>query len=120
MRHTLSPGDLTRRFAVAVLAVLQLAAAGLVPAADAELWGDSVESTLHVESQGSKECAPPHDHLFCQLCRTHLLAGMTAPVHDALPLTLPSLVAHAGQAAHTPAAATLLAGASGPRAPPIA
>ena len=50
--------------------LLHMAVVGAAPLADAVLDIESRAFAFsHVESEDSKHCAPPHDHLFCQLCR---------------------------------------------------
>lgn len=120
MRDPVSPLDLGRRGAVLVLALLQLAAAGLVPVADAGLRDYRVEGKLHVEASGSEDCSPPHDHLFCQLCRTLLLAAVLGPAYPAPLLDLPSLQTAARRGGDGVLSRTSLHDALGPRAPPFA
>lgn len=120
MQHPVSPWDLARRGAVLVLALLQLAAAGLVPVADAGLGPIGVEGTLHVEASGSEDCSAPHDHIFCQLCRTLVLTAVLGPAQPAPSLTLPSLHAAAGGNGEGVASPALRLRSSGPRAPPTA
>lgn len=65
----------------AILALLQLSAATVVPIADALLEG-GVERVAHIESEAGADCVVVHDHLFCQLCRVVGLAGRhSEPVH---------------------------------------
>lgn len=120
MLDPVSPRDLARRGAVLVLALLQLAAAGLVPAADAGLGSVGVEGALHIEASGSEDCGAPHDHLFCQLCRTLALTALLGPAQPAPSLGLPPLHEVAGRSGEAMASPALRHRSSGPRAPPSA
>lgn len=120
MRDPGSPLDLGRRGAVLVLALLQLVAAGLVPVADAGLQAYGVEGKVHVEASGSADCSAPHDHLFCQLCRTLLLAAVLGPAYPAPLLDRPSLQTAARRDGDGVLSRTPPHEALGPRAPPFA
>lgn len=74
-----------RRFGGLLLALLQLTAAGFVPVADAALQGPVPVEVLHVEASHDEACQPPHDHVFCQLCRVMSVAGWSSPPPAAAP-----------------------------------
>ncbi len=118
-KHDGDPG-FGRRLGVLVLAVLQLAGAVALPAADGVLDVERYGVPVHVESPGSDDCTPHHDHAFCQLVRANALATPArVPATVALghplgnlaePFSVPEL-----RRSHR-----LLQGSSGPRAPPSA
>ncbi len=113
------PG-ISRRIGVLVLAVLQLAGALALPAADGVLDVGRYEVPMHVESPGSDDCTPHHDHAFCQMVRATALAtpsrvsatvALGQPRTDsAEPIARPDLRR----------GTRLFQGSSGPRAPPSA
>jgi hypothetical protein len=47
------------------------------PLADAVLEGGA-DRVVHIESEAGDDCRIHHDHLFCQICRTVVLAGRNA------------------------------------------
>ena len=106
------------RCAAVLLALLHLGASTAFVVADAVLDSEKASAPLHVESQGSEECAAHHDHLFCQVVRSLQAAagghGFTV-VHERGPEAAMWRPADSSYA-H---AAPVLVGASGPRAPPL-
>jgi hypothetical protein len=58
------------RFRAAVVLLLHLSAAAATPLADARLdiRGQDFDFP-HLEAEGGDHCCPPHNDLFCQLCR---------------------------------------------------
>lgn len=111
---------LVRRLGVLVLAMFQLGGAVALPAADGVLDMDRYGTPTHVESQGSDDCAPHHDHAFCQVVRATALAspsravtsvGVGDVVHQLHPL---------GGSAEVDIRSAVLQGSTGPRAPPSA
>ena len=103
-----------------LLAAFQFAGALALPAADGLLDVDRYATPTHVESQGSADCTPHHDHAFCQVVRATALAG---PVRMATEVAAPPMVLRAaaptGRGLFTPSV-TRRSGAPGPRAPPSA
>ena len=110
----------SRRIGVLVLALLQLAGALALPAVDGILDVELYGLPTHVESPGSDDCTPHHDHAFCQVVRATALAtpsrvsatvalGQPLTDFDALPAS-PEL-----RRSNRP-----FQGSSGPRAPPSA
>lgn len=67
-----------------LLFLLQLALAGAVPYADAQLEAEASHASTHLESEAAA-CGIGHDHLFCILCRA--LDPVQAP---ALPSAAPA------------------------------
>lgn len=111
-------GRLARRLGALVLALVQLTGAVVLPAADGRLDVEQLGTPVHVESEGRDDCAPHHDHAFCQVVRSTALATPARPAvqvgaHEA-PRLLPGIrVVDASYAA-----GPILKGSSGPRAPP--
>jgi hypothetical protein len=101
------------------LAVLQLIAFAALPTADALLDIEEFELPLHVESEGSLACAPPHDHLFCQAVRSLAAGGTTPVIGGAEPPPAPILGLEA-QSTGDVAARRILTRSIGSRAPPLA
>ena len=108
-----------RRFGTLILALLQLGASTAVVSADAMLDGEMVGHAIHMESEGSEECATHHDHLFCQVVRTLTTPVGTAPASvdptARLRITATLAAAHESEIARP----TLLSGTVGSRAPPL-
>jgi hypothetical protein len=59
---------------VLALALGQLVAAVVLPAADGHLDVEKFGMPVHVESHGDRDCMPHHDHTFCQVMRATSLA----------------------------------------------
>ena len=106
-----------QRAIAAVVLVLSTSVAALLPLADAHAERAANQPTAHVEATGSQTCAPAHDELTCQLCRSLRLASATE--HGGLSLVLVSVASAAqpGQSALPQLAR--LSHATAPRAPPI-
>ena len=111
---------LVRRLGVLAMAVFQLTGAIALPAADGALDVDRYGTPAHVESEGADDCAPHHDHAFCQVVRATALAnpsraassvGADDRVHE---LHAP------GGSAEVDVTSPVLEGSPGPRAPPSA
>lgn len=110
----------SRRLGVLVLAVLQLAGAVALPAADGVLDVERYGVPVHVESPGSDDCTPHHDHAFCQVVRANALA---TPARVSTTIALGQPVGDFAEASSVPElrrSLRLLQGSSGPRAPPSA
>ena len=75
MNRTSSP---TLRLFWALLALVQLGVTAVGPLVDGVLE-DRADPVVHVESESGEDCGTHHDHLFCQVCRTVALAGLTSP-----------------------------------------
>lgn len=110
----------SRRMAVLVLALVQLAGAVVLPAADGLMDVERYGTPVHVESGGRDDCTPHHDHAFCQVVRSTAMANPAGPTTEfvvepsrRVALALPERDAVPGHAA-------VLPGSSGPRAPPTA
>lgn len=111
------PG-LSRRVGVLLLAVLQLAGAVALPAVDGVLDVEQYGVPAHVESPGSDDCTPHHDHAFCQVVRASALATpsrVSATIALGQPL---GTFAEPAGVAELRRSAGLFQGSSGPRAPP--
>lgn len=109
-----------RRLGVLVLAVFQLGGAVALPAADGVLDMDRYGTPAHVESEGSDDCAPHHDHAFCQVVRATALAN---PSRAASSVGVDDLVYQLhllGGPAEVDVPSPVLEGSTGPRAPPFA
>lgn len=108
-----------RRTGALSMALLQLVAFSALPTADAVLDGSQLGLPLHVESEGSPECAPHHDHLFCQVVRSLTSVDTTAEIDQA-----ESVAPIVGLEGQTSGAETIsrrfLTRSVGPRAPPLA
>lgn len=109
-----------RRFGVQLLAFLQLAVVGLVPAADALLEEAVGDAAAHVEALGTDSCEAPHNHEYCQLCRVLGVAGTATPGDGAVAPFAPRHVALANRHVHSSTPAAHLLGGLGSRAPPLA
>jgi len=109
-----------RQVGVLVLALLQVAAAGLAPVADASARAGSMANTLRVEAAGTEDCGSHHDHVTCQFCRVMSLAGETA---SAAPLSqlaaVPDVVVRLASG-DVALASARTSGGVGSRAPPLA
>ena len=111
---------LSARIGVLVLAVLQLAGAVALPALDGVLDVERYGVPTHVESPGSDDCTPHHDHAFCQVMRATALATasrVSATVALGQPLTN---YAEPAALPELRRSNRLFQGSSGPRAPPSA
>jgi hypothetical protein len=108
-----------RRAGALGLALLQLVAFAVLPTADALLDVEQVTMPLHVESDGSTQCAPPHDHLFCQAVRSLASATTTTVVAGAEAEAVSTFRLHP-QSAGEVAAKRFLTRSVGSRAPPPA
>lgn len=102
-----------------VLALVQLVALGVLPAADAVLDIEQMELPLHIESEGSKECAPPHDHVFCQVVRSLAAAAEAPAVSGAIGIAAPVFRLHEPPASDL-TIRRFLTRSVGSRAPPLA
>lgn len=111
---------LARRLGVLVLALFQLAAVVALPAADGLLDVELYGTPTHVESQGTHDCTPHHDHAFCQVLRVTAFAtpARAAAAHD-MPRATRDLRVRAPSVAFD-VEDPVLRGSSGPRAPPTA
>jgi hypothetical protein len=108
------------RIVVFLFAAFQLGFSTAVPIADALLEGASAAMPLHVEAAGETPCAPGHDHLFCQLCRTLTLVAPPSTGGSRYS-ALPSAGLSAPRADDHDVASTVdRSGPLGPRAPPHA
>jgi hypothetical protein len=103
---------------VLLLFALQLGVVSVVPLVDGAREAASLSRVTHVESDGRTDCAHPHNHVTCQLCR---LAGpkFATPSIVAAPLggRVEGCAAPEWSGAFLAAGPTLLASA---RAPPLA
>jgi len=108
-----------RRSGAVVLALVQLVAFGVLPAADALLDIEQMGLPVHIESEGSKECAPPHDHVFCQVVRSLAAATEAPAVAGAIDLATPVFRLHAPPASDL-TTRRFLTRSVGSRAPPLA
>lgn len=107
------------RFGALILALLQLGVSTAVVSADAVLDGEMTGHSTHVESEGSKECATHHDHLFCQVVRSLTNATGATPLVD--PAARLHVVAAIGAShEHQVVRPIRLSGTVGSRAPPLA
>ena len=108
----------TQRAFLLLLLFMQLTVGGVVPVLDGDRELASLSRVTHVESEGSTDCAPLHNHVTCQLCR---VAGpqFTAPQMLALPLDAGASVADQAPCAG-PFRAAAPAFAAPARAPPLA
>ena len=111
---------LTRRLGVLVLAMLHMVGATVLPAADGSLDVEGYTTPTHIESEGRDDCAPHHDHVFCQAVGSTALANPSGPAAE---------VAHVFEQAAAPAVREVedhrarsdtRSDASSPRAPPTA
>jgi len=108
------------RIAVVAFATFQVGFSATVPIADALLEAASFALPLHVESAGEDPCAPGHDHLFCQLCRTLTLV-VAPPTAGSRYAALPSAALAAPRGVdHDLVSCLDRTGPLGPRAPPSA
>ncbi len=111
---------LVRRLGVLVMAVFQLTAAVALPAADGVLDMDRYGTPTHVESEGSDDCAPHHDHAFCQVVRA---TGLANPSRAAVNVGVGDQVHQLhrlGGSVEADIPSPVLEGSTGPRAPPSA
>lgn len=81
--------NLTHRCAAAASLLLHVLVLGLLPLADARLEAAELEQTVHIEADRDAGCAPGHDSLSCEFCRT-LRAPSRSPCAVSLVAT-PSL-----------------------------
>ncbi|MEX2467085.1 MAG: hypothetical protein WD995_09245 [Gemmatimonadota bacterium] len=110
----------TRRLGVLVMALFQMAGATVLPAADGQLDVERYATPVHMESEGSDDCTPHHDHAFCQVVRSTALANPARSAAEVVALVTPSAlpVVRAEERLRAPSRAH--AGSSSPRAPPTA
>jgi hypothetical protein len=111
---------LVRRLGVLAMAVFQLTGAVALPAADGVLDMDRYGTPAHVESGGSDDCAPHHDHAFCQVVRATALANPSRAVSSVGVGDLVHQLHPLGGSAEVDITSPVLEGSSGPRAPPSA
>lgn len=111
---------LVRRLGVLVMAVLQLGGAVALPAADGVLDMDRYGTPSHVESEGSDDCAPHHDHAFCQVVRATALANPSRALSSVGVGHRVHLLHPLGGSAEVDITSPVLEGSTGPRAPPSA
>lgn len=103
-----------------LLALLQFAAAGLAPVADAAARAVSLASTLRVEATDSEGCGSRHDHVTCQFCRVMSLAGEAGSHGPWGRLAALPDVAAGVAPVHAAPASVRVSGGLGSRAPPLA
>lgn len=116
----LLPDRWGRRLGVLALALGQLAAGVVLPAADGHLDLEVFGAPVHVESHGEEDCKPHHDHAFCQVMRSTAMAhpGSESGALHGIP-TGPDVPGRI--AAHdAPLVVPELDAQSAPRAPPSA
>lgn len=119
MKITGSRGWDVRRLGALLLAVFHLGATSALSAADGVLDVERFDAPMHVESEGSEDCAPHHDHAFCQVVRSTAF-GAPSQASAQADLRLPaSPVAHPPAVEATTPSRGLLPGTAGPRAPPL-
>lgn len=111
---------MARRIGVLLLAVVQMAGAVALPAADGALDVERYSLPVHVESEGRDDCAPHHDHAFCQVVRSTALGNPAPPAAEAPTSALAAVRIPRPLAGPRVDAQRVLVGASGPRAPPTA
>lgn len=111
---------LTRRLGALVLVVLQMVGATVLPAADGQLDVEGYLTPAHVESGGSDDCAPHHDHVFCQVVRSTALANPAPSTVEVAMMAEPSMVLVIRDAEAHRARSEARSGAGSPRAPPSA
>ena len=107
-----------RRVGALSMALLQLASFAALPTADAILDAPQLGLPLHVESEGNPECAPHHDHLFCQAVRSLSAAATTAQIAAVEGSAPPIRRLEAQTVGVATAARRLLTRSVGSRAPP--
>ena len=103
-----------------VLALLQVAAAGLAPVADAATRAVSQASTLRVEAADTKDCGSHHEHVTCQFCRVMSLAGETASAAPSSQFAAVPDVVDRLAPGDVALASARTSGGLGSRAPPLA
>lgn len=109
-----------RRAGVLLLALLQLAGVGLLPAADAGVQSAALAAPTGVEAPDTERCGTHHDHVTCQFCRVLGLTGTMAPPVPSAPVArIPVLAMGAPSVDPAPAGPTVCGGV-GSRAPPFA
>jgi len=109
-----------RRAGALSMALLQLVAFSALPTADAVLDASQLGLPLHVESEGNPECAPHHDHLFCQVVRSMSSATRPAEIGSVADSPPAILRLKAQTSAADLDTRRLLTRSIGPRAPPLA
>lgn len=107
------------RLGSAALLLFQLALAGVVPVADAQLEAAAVNGAVHVEDAADGPCGPTHDHRHCQLCRAITWAG-TNSAGVPTPHLRPAVMRPPLPEQSLPQYGTSVSGPLGPRAPPRA
>ena len=118
-RHQPSELRLTRRLGVLVLAMLHMVGATVLPAADGRLDVEAYATPTHVESEGRDDCAPHHDHVFCQAVGSIALANPSGSAVVAMVFEQAAAPAVRDVEGHR-ARPDPRSGASSPRAPPSA
>lgn len=113
-------GDHRSRRGLLLFVVFQLLVAVGLPAADAVLEAASVGTPTHVEAPTDEACGNPHDHLFCQLCRTLGLSVLPGSVSAGDDLVRTGPVHVAGTPSFARPSGTHLAGSLSARGPPRA
>lgn len=109
-----------RRTGVLLLALLQFAAAGLMPVVDSAGRAVSLADTLRVEVADSEKSGSHHDHVTCQFCRVMSLAGEVASAGPWGQLPAASGAAGSVTPADGAPAGLRVSGGLGSRAPPLA
>jgi hypothetical protein len=105
---------------VLLLALLQLAAGGLAPVADAAARAVSLASTLRVEAADTEHCGSHHGHVTCQFCRVMSLVGETASPARSVDVACVRAFATGFVPAHAVPGSVRISGGLGSRAPPLA
>ena len=111
---------LTRRLGVLVLAVLQLVGATVLPGVDGKLDVELYGTPVHVESEGSHDCMPHHDHLFCQVVRSTAMANPAQSAAEVRALVAPEVVRALRGSEVLRVRTEARTGSASPRAPPFA
>ena len=118
-RHKPSELRLTRRLGVLFLAMLHMVDATVLPAADGRLVVEGYTTPTHIESEGRDDCAPHHDHVFCQAVGSTALANPSGSAQVAVVFeqeAAPAVRDEGGPRARSVGRSD----ASSPRAPPRA
>ncbi len=109
-----------RRTGALVLALLQLASAGLVPFADVAVHTGSFERARVVEAADNEQRGSHHDHVTCQFCRMMSLSGTTASLVSFAQMAAAASVVAGIPPSDAPPPSAGLPGGPGSRAPPLA